>query len=115
MKVAKWISKSRASGFKVSVGWPGGFFMEGMRWDDYINHFPRLSTKEIKYLLAIRDEVIEKKIRINGYDHHRDQFGIPLFEDNTVGDFSPRAWADLMAAIWSDHENKDYAYGYFLN
>ncbi len=33
-----------------------------------------------------------------------------MFNDGTAGMFSFRAWGDLMAAIWAEHENRDYGY-----
>ena len=35
---------------------------------------------------------------------------MPLFSDGKVATFSFRGWGDLMAAIWSEAEDKDYGY-----
>lgn len=107
MKVIDWIAYADSEKYTDSVGGWGGFFQNGMRWKDFINRY----TDEAKpYYEAIRQDVIEKGIRFNGAGHQYSDNGVPLFEDNTVGTFSYRAWGDLMAAIWSEHENKDYNY-----
>lgn len=107
MKVVDWIAYDNCGNYQDSVGGMGGFFKDGMRWRDYIDRY----TDEAKpYFEAIRKEVIEKNIKINGAGHQFCDNGVPLFEDNTVGTFSYRAWGDLMAAIWSEHEDKDYNY-----
>jgi hypothetical protein len=40
----------------------------------------------------------------------REVEGVPVFEDETISTFSYRAWGDLLSAIWSEEENKDYNY-----
>ncbi len=62
----------------------------------------------VKYIEALRKKIIADNIKCAG-DIHQDKM-VPLFNDNTVGLFSWRAWGDLMAAIWSEEENKDYCY-----
>jgi hypothetical protein len=89
--------------YEVSIGGLGGFFKEGMRWNYYICNFDKKD-----YYEAIREYVIKNNIKQGG-DWHQIE-GIPLFSDNTVGSFSFRAWGDLLAAIWSEYENKDYCY-----
>lgn len=108
MKVIKWISDNESYGKDVSVGALGGFFELGMRGQkDYFND----STKESKpYVEAIRESVLEKGLKLTGEDHQSSIEGVPLFEDGTIGSFSWRAWGDLMAAIWSEEEDKDYSY-----
>jgi len=112
MKVTNWISYSEAENFKNNnVGGLGGFFnfqQKGMRWKDYIDIF----TEDDKfYVEALRQEILDKNLRFCGNDHQADDFdGTPLFKDNTVATYSYRAWGDLMAAIWSEKEDKDYCY-----
>lgn len=107
MKVIDWIAYEDSDEYHESVGGMGGFFDHGMRWKDFIERY----VDEAKpYFEAIRQDVIEKGIRKTGDDHQHRDCGVPLFEDNTVGTFSYRAWGDLMAAIWSEHEDKDYCY-----
>ena len=43
-------------------------------------------------------------------EHQNDDHGVPKSDDDTVGLFSFRSWGDLMAAIWSEEEDKDYDY-----
>ena len=42
--------------------------------------------------------------------HQNDPKGVPVFNDGTVAMFSFRAWGDLMAALWAEHEDCDYSY-----
>ena len=107
MKVKEWISYNDARNYTDSIGGMGGFFSNGMRWSNYIE---RIADDYKPYYEAVRADVIEKKIRLTGDRHQYGDAGVPLFEDDTVGTFSYRAWGDLMAAIWSEHENKDYSY-----
>ena len=105
MKVIDWIDGEEADSKRESVGWLGGWFEKGHRWDDYIELFHEESRP---YIEAIRQSVIENKMRTTGEEHQYS--AVPLFEDDTVGMFSFRAWGDLMAAIWSTEEDKDYHY-----
>lgn len=109
MKVVKWIERDDRDDTKYPkiVGGLGGFFKEGMRWDDYLKE-----TQEDwhPYVEAIRQSAIENNIRITGKQHQYGDSGMPIFEDGAAGMFSYRAWGDLMAAIWSEAENKDYSY-----
>lgn len=107
MKVIDWIAYDGSDKYKESIGGMGGFFQRGMRWNEFIERY----VDEYKpYYEAIRQDVIEKGIRITGAGHQYSENGVPLFEDNTIGAFSYRAWGDLMAAIWSEHEDMDYSY-----
>jgi hypothetical protein len=106
-QVIEWISAKKAEGKKVSIGGSGGFFLMGMRWDDYIiTH----SDKIKPYAEAIRKEIVDNNIIMNGDQHQHSATGIPLFDDGTVGLFTYRAWGDIMAAIQSEKENRDYCY-----
>lgn len=116
--VEKWISYEEADGKPESCGGLGGWFgrdyetgewrkKNGHRWADYIR---RMGEAELPYLEAIRKDVVERKVRYNGRDHQNEDDGVPMFSDGSVGTFSYRAWGDLMAAIWSTEENKDYCY-----
>jgi len=92
-----------------SCGGFGGWFNWGnnkdQRWQDYIKVY---HDDQKPYLETIRKEIVKNKFRFGG-DRHQENM-IPLFSDDTVGCFSYRAWGDLMAAIWSEEENKDYSY-----
>lgn len=110
--VKEWVSHNEAEIYTVSCGGvSGGWFNrsnEGHRWKDYIKTF----DDNVKlYLEAIRKEVIDNNLKFGGNTHREEM--TPLFSDDTIGRFSYRAWGDLMAAIWSEEENKDYDYTYF--
>jgi hypothetical protein len=118
IKIAEWIGDDEADKYKESVGGMGGFFNAGhihdskpkqknMRWKDYLAVFDK---EYHKYLEAIRRNVLENDLKLSGHDHQWSGAGIPLFSDKTVGRFSMRAWGDLMAAIWSEKEDRDYNY-----
>lgn len=107
MKVQKWISYEESGNYKESIGGMGGWFREGHRWKDYIED---LTPKGREYIEAIRVSVLGLGLKHTGEYHQYGKDGVPLFNDNTVGSFSYRAWADLMAAIWAEKENKDYHY-----
>ena len=89
------------------LGGLGGFFSRGMRWEDYLaiwkeDIHPRLES--------LRVAIIEKKVRCNGWQHQNGHPSCPVFEDGTCATYSFRAWGDLMAAVWSSHDNTDYSY-----
>lgn len=109
MKVKEWIASglAKALGYKESVGGLGGWFTKGHRWKDFIDD---IIEQKKSYYEAIRQSVVDNGLRITGELHQNSDSGIPLFEDDTVGIFSWRAWGDLMAAIWSEEEDKDYSY-----
>lgn len=110
MKVIEWIAYEDVGDRLDSIGGMGGWFNwkeKGKRWKDYIAY---KSEEERPYAEAIRESVLELKIRAGGDWHQHSDGGVPLFEDNTVGTFSYRAWGDIMAAIWSEAEDKDYTY-----
>lgn len=107
MKVKEWISYEKAKEYQENeAGGLGGYFnfkQKGMSWEDY-------HLKENLYTQALKEEILAKNIKITGGEHQNSENGVPLFEDNTVATYSYRAWGDLMAAIWSEKENKDYCY-----
>jgi len=111
MKVKKWISYDEARDYpSAPCGGLGGFFnfnQSGMRWKDYVNIF--IDESKL-YLEAIRESILENDIWFTGQDHQQSKTGVPLFEDNTVATFSYRGWGDLMAAIRSEKEDRDYNY-----
>ena len=81
--------------------------IEGQRWPDYLVNFKPVS---FPYLEALKKEIVSKNIRYTGEDHQNADDGVPVFSDGTVLVLSWRAWGDLMAAVWSTEENKDYCY-----
>ena len=111
VEVTDWIDYHCSNNYEENgVGGMGGWFnwtTKGQRWRDYLNIW---KPKVRPYLEAIRRSVIKNNIRINGNGHQYSKEGVPLFNDNTISKFSFRGWGDLMAAIWSEEENKDYSY-----
>ena len=119
--VVAWISDAEASNKKEAVGGMGGWFgydeekcdadgrwaKAGHRWKDYLEDW---KPEVHPYLEAIRQDVVAKGIRLTGEQHQNHSEGVPLFNDGKVALFSFRGWGDLMAAIWSEAENKDYGY-----
>lgn len=105
--VVDWIPYEKASELPEAVGGLGGWFDNGHRWADYIDG---CSDEAKPYYEAIRKSVIERGLKLGGDEHQESDEGCPLFSDGKSGTFSYRAWGDLMAAIWSEHENKDYSY-----
>lgn len=101
-----------------SLGWLGGWFnfnpsvvdqapYAGKRWVDYL---ASLDPRMHPYVEAVRVDVVAKNLRLTGDAHQHGPHGMPLFEDGKCLALSFRAWGDLMAAIWSEQENKDYTY-----
>ena len=109
--VIEWIADEDSDGFEeAQCGGLGGWFgfkKSGQRWKDYIEIWKPVA---VPYLEAIRKSVVKNKLKLTGEEHQRSGCGVPLFNDNTVASFSYRGWGDLMAAIWSEEENKDYSY-----
>lgn len=104
MNVKDWISYDDAEGKDITIGGLGGFFQDGMRWKDYVY------DESEPHLQALRRAILKNNIKITGEKHQEDDNGVPLFEDGKVGLYTYRAWGDLMAAIWSEAEDKDYCY-----
>lgn len=107
MEVISMISKEESSNHEISFGRLGGFFENGMRWKDYIDTV--LPEKRL-YAEAFRKFAVSNNIRITGEQHQESSEAVPLFSDGTIMSLSWRAWGDIMAAIWSEEENKDYNY-----
>lgn len=108
MKVIKWISFEEASKLpECPLSRLGGWFQDGMRWEDY---YKELGEEARPYAEALRAEVLAKRIRHGGDWHQYSEEGIPVFEDGTIASFSFRAWGDFMAAVWSSADNRDYNY-----
>lgn len=112
MIVKDWINYDNTQQYQENgIGGLGGFFnfqTSGMRWKDYIETFEL--ERDIIYIEALRYEIVNKNIKEAGSWHQNSGVGVPLFEDDTIAKYSYRAWGDLMAAIWSEQENRDYCY-----
>lgn len=100
MQVIKWISYDESRQYEESVGWMGGT-STCLMWEEYLQYYGK-NTWE--YLEAIRTKILEENLKVTGAEH-QDRY-TPLFEDNTVGSFTYRAWGDLVAAIWNTKENQ---------
>lgn len=110
MKVINWIDYTDENLEKYeenNLGGLGGFFIKGMRWKNYKESFTKDCWDSLENL---RKSIIENNIKIKGEEHQNGENTVPLFEDNTIATYSYRAWGDLMAAVWSEEENKDYCY-----
>lgn len=105
--VTKMIPYDEAEKLKQSIGGLGGFFMRGMRWKDYCENSFCGGSPHIE---AFREYIICNDIKHDGDWHQNGDAGAPLFSDGSAGTFSMRAWGDLMAAVWSEHEDRDYCY-----
>lgn len=119
--VVDWISYDEIGDKEEVVGGMGGWFgyskneldeegrwkMAGHRWKDYVDIW---DPEVAPYLEALRKDIVKKQLRLTGEQHQFSGSGVPLFSDGKVGSFSYRGWADLMAAVWSEEENKDYGY-----
>lgn len=111
MKVIKWVSYNEAEKLENNgIGVLGGWFnfdKTGLRWKDFLDAYCETAYP---YFEALREEVLEKELKRGGDWHQGSDEGSPVFSDNTVAIFSYRSWGDIMAAIWSEKENKDYNY-----
>ena len=111
IEVEKFIPYEEAAHLEArgrgTIGGLGGFFQKGMRWKDYLDCF---YPKGQEYAEALRRYIVKNKIKRGGDWHQSEAEGAPLFTDGTVACFSFRAWGDLLAAIWSSEEDRDYSY-----
>lgn len=106
VEVEKWVTyDDEAHKDLRDIGIMGGFFQDGMRWNDYLENCP-----VPEYAEAIRRSVLASGDRFCGDEHQNGDNRTPLFSDGAIGTFSYRAWGDLMAAIWSTHDERDYNY-----
>jgi hypothetical protein len=78
-----------------------------MRWKDYLEAW---KPEAHPYAEALRAAILKLQLREGGDWHQNDANGVPVFSDGTVATFSYRAWGDLLAAVWSEAEDKDYNY-----
>ena len=112
MKVIGWISYNDIEDYMEDdcIGGFGGFFKDGMRWKDYIYIY---NNKGKEYAEALREAILERELKCSGEQHQYGEGYIPVFSDGTIASFTYRSWGDLMAAVWSEEENKDYNYMHF--
>ncbi len=108
--VVEWVADSDIETDADDIGWMGGWFgwkRTGARWEDYLDAF---GDSVRPYLEAVRASVLEHNLRLTGEQHQHGGSGVPVFSDGKMLRLSYRAWGDLMAAIWSEEEDKDYNY-----
>ena len=104
------------SGFRR--GWFGfGPEGEGLRcphrWQDFLDD---LVEPAIPYAEALRASVVKRQMRGPGSWHakYTANKSIPYFSDNTLTIMEQSCWANFMAAVWSEAEDKDYTWRDFL-
>jgi hypothetical protein len=106
MKIVNWLNDVEALKFK-NIYLSGKNFQYGQRWKEYITQFVPDCQKRLEIL---RQYIIENNIRKLTKEFKDTN---PLFDDNVCVRCSFRAWGDLLAATWSEEENKDYMYTLF--
>lgn len=113
MRVERWINYKDAMAMGMNeapISTLGGWFPKGKRWEDYLSLQESVGDCSRPYFEALRQEIITRNIRRGGDWHQNSEEGVPIFSDGTFVVFSYRAWGDLLAAVWSTEENKDYEY-----
>jgi len=107
--VVDWISYGDALEKDAVIGGMGGWFGRDRRhqWEDYVDD---IDPKFLPYYEALRSSVVEKRVRRGGDWHQDSPEGVPLFSDGTVAIFTFRGWGDLMAAVWTEEDNRRYNY-----
>lgn len=119
MKVVGWTSYEKAEHMQESFGGMGGWFNAdlksgnwnvGHRWRDYLERICGSDKVLRARAEALRTAIHERRLWEPGDWHQDAHDGVPIFDDMTVAAFSYRAWGDLLAAIWSEHFDRDYNY-----
>lgn len=109
MTVARWTSWGQAQrdGLQMSIGGMGGN-MDGFgSWAEYVDG---CDERTRPYAEALRAEIVARGIRWGGDWHQEYDDGCPVFSDGTCGQFSYRAWGDLLAAVWAEVDGRRYMY-----
>jgi hypothetical protein len=109
LTIVKWVTLQEARNLEENrLGGLGGFFQKGMRWEDYKKEY----IEEVHYMLEIlRESITKNEIKWTGEDMQDNGYETyPLWSNGKTDSYSWRAWGDLMAAVWSSEENKDYSY-----
>jgi hypothetical protein len=107
MKIIRLITYEEAETMDIGFWTFWWFFQKGMRWKDYIDIFKEEAHEKLEYY---RKYIVDNEIKCTWEEQQNWYECLPLFDDGTSAMFSMRAWWDLMAAIWSEEENKDYCY-----
>ncbi len=108
VEVVGWVHYDSvpSEGLNCIGGW-GGCIEQGDRWKDYLETW---DEDDVPFVESLRNEILRLKLKQGGDWHQNDAEGVPVFNDGSAGMFSFRAWGDLMAAIWAEHEDRDYSY-----
>lgn len=86
-----------------------GLTHNGDRWKNYL---AAMSPSIHVYLELWRSAVIARGLRHGGFwAQHGDS--VAVYSDGRYTDPGMRCWGDMMAAVWSEHENKNYGYADF--
>lgn len=106
MKIVEWISYDEAMerGLTEAVGGSGGDPV-ARRLDEYLE--ATWPASKHPYILAIA-EAMDGLGPIGGFAHQASM--VPVFEDDTCGTFSLRAWGDLVAAWWNTKHDDHLSY-----
>jgi hypothetical protein len=112
--VIQWIPYAEADSHEENgLGGMGGWFHEGLRWSDYLDQMglnDPANNRTREYAESFRVDVVKCNIRHGADWHQHGPAGVPLFADGTIATFSYRAWGDILAAIWSTADDKNYSY-----
>lgn len=110
MKVERWTNNSDTALVpEKNLGSLGGWFnmhTRGQRWQDYLSIW---KPEFHPHFEAIREEILRLQLKRGGF-WHQEQDGIPVLSDGHHFSASMRAWGDLLAAVWSEADNKDHSY-----
>lgn len=106
--VVRWVPYDQAdfSG-AVNIGDWGGSIQNGMRWADFL---AGVDPRHFGHFEALRRTILARQLRRGGDWHQHTKHGAPVFDDGAVATFSMRGWGDLLAAIWSTEQDRDYEY-----
>lgn len=107
VRVVAWICYDNVGYDENDLGGIGGW-VEGESFDEYLlDVAPHMRG----HAEALRQAILARGLKYTGHDHQNRDDGVPLFSDDTVSQFSFRAWGDIMAAVWNTAEDTR-RYGY---
>ena len=110
-RVVEWIafdqSDARLAAGAPDLGGWGGMMTTAMRWADYV---AEIDAARHGHFEALREAILARGLRRGGDWHQWAADGVPVFDDGALATFSYRAWGDLMAAVWSEHDGRGYGY-----
>ena len=104
------ISDEEYSGINNIAG-SGRHFQKGMRWNNFLEFYDANLHKSLE---AIRSSIINSQEKRDWDWHSSSMNGIPRLNNGYFFGASSDRWGDLLAAVWSEHDNKDYSYTSFF-